>query len=302
MASDIIASTTLNPAHALEYSRRRFRLRGMILPSILLTVVIVLIAAAILAPYISPSDPQQQDLVHRLTPPAWLNKGSWDHPLGTDSLGRDILSRIIYGSRITLLVIGVSIPCTAALGSLAGLLVGYYRGWFEFLVMRLADVQLALPAILFAVLLAAVFGPGLRNVIIIIVGWRWATYARVIRSEVLTLRERDYVLAAHAVGASDFRILVRHLAPNLINTVIILASLDIAVVVLIEASLSFLGVGVSPTTISWGSMVAQGRGFVSVAWWLVTFPGLAILAIALVGNLAGDWLRDRFDPRLKNLR
>ena len=263
---------------------------------------VALVAMALFAPWIAPADPEAQNLVQRLKPPAWLDRGSWSHPLGTDNLGRDILSRMIYGSRITLIVIAASIPATAALGSLIGVLAGYYRGLADTLAMRIADVQLALPAILFAVLLAAAFGPGLRNVIIIIIFWRWATYARVVRSEVLSLREREFVAAARALGASDRRILLRHLAPNLINIVVVLASLDLAVVVLVEASLSFLGVGVPPTTISWGSMVSQGRSFISVAWWLVTFPGLAILAIALLGNLSGDWLRDRIDPRLKNVR
>jgi peptide/nickel transport system permease protein len=247
-------------------------------------------------------DPDAQDLVNRLKPPAWLNGGSWSHPLGTDNLGRDILSRMIYGSRITLIVIAASIPATALLGSLVGMLAGYYRGPADTVAMRIADTQLALPAILFAVLLAAAYGPGLRNVIIIIIFWRWATYARVVRAEVLSLREREFTTAARATGATDPWILWRHMAPNLINIIVILASLDVAVVVLVEASLSFLGVGVPTTTISWGSMVAQGRSFITVAWWLVTFPGLAILAIALLGNLSGDWLRDRIDPRLKNAR
>jgi ABC-type dipeptide/oligopeptide/nickel transport system permease subunit len=274
----------------------------MVLPGIYLAMIVGLVACAIFAPILAPNDPTAQDLIHRLRPPFWQSGGSWSHPLGTDNLGRDILSRIIYGSRITLIVIAVSIPGTAILGSVIGILAGYYRGLFDIIAMRFADVQLALPAILFAVLLAAVYGPGLKNVILIIVLWRWATYARVVRAEVLSLRERDYVLAARSLGASDMRLLFRHIAPNLVNIIVVLASLDVAAVVLIEASLSFLGVGVPTTTISWGTMVSEGRSFISVAWWLVTFPGLAILAIALLGNLSGDWLRDRIDPRLKNLR
>lgn len=276
------------------------RLSRLVLPVFYVTFALVLVTLALFAPQIAPHDPQAQNLVDRLHPPAWLAGGEWSHPLGTDNLGRDILSRIIYGTRITLIVIALSIPVTAVLGSLVGMLGGYFRGAIDILIMRVADVQLALPAVLFAVLLAAIYGPGLRNVILIIILWRWATYARVVRAEVLSLRERDYIVAAKALGATDGRVLIRHLAPNIFNTVVVLASLDLAVVVLVEASLSFLGVGVPPTTISWGTMVSEGRSFIRVAWWLVTFPGLAILLIALLGNVSGDWLRDRLDPRLRN--
>jgi peptide/nickel transport system permease protein len=278
-----------------------FRVNRQIIPAFFLTFAVALACLALFAPVIAPHDPQQQSLKDRLHPPAWSERGDWSHPLGTDNLGRDILSRLIYGSRITLTVIGLSIPATALLGSLVGILGGYFRGWIDALIMRIADVQLALPAVLFAVLLAAVYGPGLRNVILIIIGWRWATYARVVRAEVLSLRERDFISAAQSLGATDLRIVLRHLAPNIVNTIIVLASLDLAVVVLVEASLSFLGVGVPPTTVSWGTMVSEGRSFIGVAWWLVTFPGLSILLIALLGNLSGDWLRDRLDPRLRNL-
>lgn len=278
------------------------RLSKVALPATYLVLAVIVVGLALFGQWIAPADPQAQDLINRLRPPAWLEGGSWSHPLGTDNLGRDILSRMIYGSRITLIVIAVSIPATAILGSVIGAMAGYYRGVIDIVMMRFADVQLALPAILFAVLLAAVYGPGLRNVILIIILWRWATYARVVRSEVLSLRERDYIVAARSVGVSDARIMWRHMAPNLINIVVVLASLDIAAVVLVEASLSFLGVGVPTTTISWGTMVSEGRSFITVAWWLVTFPGLAILLIALLGNLSGDWLRDRIDPRLKHQR
>lgn len=302
MASEISVTASTTWYQPRQQRPLHARLARAAIPALLTAITLALVLVAVFAPVVAPADPQDQDLVNRLQPPAWLDGGSWSHPLGTDNLGRDILSRLIYGSRITLIVIGVSIPATALLGSIVGMAAGYYRGVLDTIAMRIADVQLALPAVLFAVLLAAVYGPGLRNVILIIILWRWATYARVVRAEVLSLRERDYISAARTIGATDARILGRHLAPNLVNIAVVLASLDIAVVVIVEASLSFLGVGVPTETISWGGMVSEGRSFVTVAWWLVTFPGLAILFISLLGNLSGDWLRDRIDPRLKNLR
>ena len=266
------------------------------------SVLLLFVAVGLFAPVIAPHDPNAQTLTNRLQPPIWDSRGTWEHPLGTDNLGRDTLSRLIYGARISLLVIAVSIPISMVLGTVLGLIAGYRRGLIDVVLMRLVDIQLALPAILFAVLLAAVYGPSLKNVLIIIVGWRWASFARLVRGEVLSLRERDFIAASRALGGNDRWIMIRHFVPNLINPVVILATLDVAAVILIEASLSFLGVGVPPPTASWGSMVSEGRNFLRIASWLVTVPGIAILTISLVGNLFGDWLRDALDPRLRNVR
>ena len=265
-----------------------------------LAVYVAFIVIGVFAPVIAPHDPNDQVLVERLLPPFWEAQGSTAHLLGTDNLGRDELSRLIYGTRLSLFVVVVSVPLSMVAGSALGLVAGLRGGIVDKLLMRLVDVQLALPAILFAVLLAAVYGASLRNVILIIVLFRWAGFARLVRGEVLSLRERDFVLATRAVGASETRIAIRHIVPNLMNVVVILGTLDIASVILIEAALSFLGVGVPPPTASWGSMVSEGRNYITIDWWLVTFPGLAILMVSLSGNLIGDWLRDFLDPKLKH--
>jgi peptide/nickel transport system permease protein len=296
------AVVTAGPeAEALPLRPRR-RIRGLPQLVCYAAVLIVFVTAGLFAPFVAPHDPNAQILTQRLRPPVWEERGSWDHPLGTDNLGRDVLSRLIHGARISLLVIAVSIPVSMTIGTVLGLVAGYRRGLIDMLLMRVVDIQLAMPAILFAVLLAAVYGPSLRNVLLIIVVWRWAGFARLVRGEVLSLRERDFVLASRALGAPDSAIMIRHLVPNLINSVVILATLDVAAVILIEASLSFLGVGVPPPTASWGSMVSEGRNYLRVAWWLVTVPGIAILVVSLVGNLFGDWLRDAIDPRLRHVR
>jgi len=297
-----VAKPTVPLAQGFGLPVRRQRIRGLPLLIIYLAVLLLFVGVGVAAPVIAPHDPNAQALTARLQPPAWEPRGDWSHPLGTDNLGRDVLSRLIYGTRVSLIVVAVSIPLSMVFGTFIGLLAGYYRGVLDSVLMRCVDIQLALPAILFAVLLASIYGPGLRNVLLIIVVWQWAGFARVVRGEVLSLRERDFVTAARLIGASDRWVMVRHLVPNLLNAVVVLATLDVAAVILIEAALSFLGVGVAPPTPSWGSMVSEGRNFIRVAWWLVTIPGLAILLISLVGNLLGDWLRDALDPRLRHTR
>lgn len=283
-------------------SRRRVKVRTILnvgLPGALLFVFVV---AGLLAPWLAPADPREIVITERLIPPVWQDDGTWDHPLGTDNLGRDILSRIIYGARVSLLVVVATVPLAAVVGTGIGVIAGSRLGLVDKLVMRLVDVQLAMPAILFAILLAAVFGPSLRNVIIIIVIWTWSGYARLVRSDVLSLREREFVVAARSVGAGEFWIITRHIVPNVLNAVVILATLEVAQVILIEAALSFLGVGVGLGTPSWGAMVSEGRNFMTIAWWLTGLPGIAILLVSLSGNVAGDWLRDTLDPRLRNVR
>ncbi|MDA1061869.1 MAG: ABC transporter permease [Chloroflexi bacterium] len=281
--------------------RRSVRVRSPFTLAVTVAVIVAFVLIGLFGPSIAPQDPNRLDLVGRLQPPAWQAAGSWNHPLGTDDLGRDTLSRLIYGARISLLAIGLTIPLATVIGSTAGLVAGW-GGWTSRILMAAVDLQLALPGILFAVLLAAIWGPSLRNVVIVLVVFLWAGFARIVRSEAIALAERDFVTAARTLGASDLRIMGRHILPNLMNSIVILATLNVATVIIAEASLSFLGVGVDQDTISWGSMIAQGRNLLSIAWWLVTVPGIAIITVSLVGNIFGDWLRDALDPQLRNVR
>jgi peptide/nickel transport system permease protein len=272
--------------------RRRTALFGMI-------VVATVVLAAALAPIVSPFDPLAQDIGQRLKEPGWQDAQGRAHVLGTDHLGRDILSRIIYGSRIALLVGLAAVLISGILGMAIGLVAGYFRGKVDDVLMRLADVQLAFPFILLAIAVIGVLGPNLRNIIIVIGVSSWVVYARVVRGEVLSIREREFVQAAVALGSRDGRILVRHVLPNAFTPWLVVATLDMARVIVIESALSFLGLGVQPPTPTWGGMLADGRVYLSTAWWLATFPGLAILVTVLGINLFGDGLRDTLDPRLK---
>lgn len=290
-------------AGALKATGGVKRWRADLLPIYAGSVVIVaFVAAGLFGERIAPHDPDQQALMERLLPPAWEEGGSTRHLLGTDGLGRDMLSRIIAGARISLIVVAASIPVSMALGVTLGLLASWRGGLVESATMRLVEVQLAFPAILLAAFLAAVFGPSLQNVVIVLASTRWAAYARVSRAESLSLRERDFIVAARASGATEGRILLRHVLPGLLNSIVVLATLDIAVVVIAEASLSFLGLGVEAGTTSWGAMIADGRNYLAIAWWLCTVPGIALLVLALAANLLGDWLRDRLDPKLRHNR
>ena len=290
------------PLFAARARRRRisWQRAALLLPSIIILGAFLIAGA--FADLISAYDPENIVLLERLTPPALQEGGSWAHPLGTDNLGRDILSRVMYGARVSLLVVAICIPASALIGTFTGLIAGWRGGWWDRILMRLVDIQLALPAILFALLIAVVFGASLRNVIIIIIVFTWSSYARLVRADVLSLREQEFIIAARASGASDKRILFRHILPNLLNTIVIMATLEIPQVILIEAALSFLNVGVAPGTPSWGAMISEGRNFMTIAWWPIWMPGIAILLVSLTGNLMGDWLRDILDPRLRNLR
>ena len=298
--------STQAAAPAAGIVRRRFSLgvswqRALLLAPALIILVVFLVAG-IFADLLSAYDPEKIDLIQRLTPPALQEGGSWSHPLGTDNLGRDILARVMYGARVSLLVVVTCIPASALIGTLIGLLAGWRVGWWDRLLMRLVDVQLALPALLFALLISVVFGRSLINVIVIIIIFSWSGYARLVRADVLSLREQEFVVAARASGASDKRILFRHVLPNIVNTIVIMATLDVPAVILIEAALSFLNIGVAPGTPSWGAMISEGRNFMTIAWWPIWMPGIAILLVSLTGNLMGDWLRDTLDPRLRNVR
>lgn len=264
-------------------------------------VLACVVAFALSAGWVSPHNPNEQVLERRLLPPAWQEGGTSQHLLGTDHLGRDILSRVIYGSRISLSVGVLAVLISGLLGVSAGLVAGYYGRRWDAAIMRLVDVQLAFPFILLALAIIGVLGPGLRNVIIVLGVAGWMVYARVVRGQVLSVREREFVDAARAVGASDFRIIRQHVLPNTLAPVIIVGTFAVATCIITEASLTFFGLGVEATIPTWGSMLSDGRAYMGTAWWLTTFPGLAMMLTVLALNVIGDWLRDFLDPRLRNL-
>jgi peptide/nickel transport system permease protein len=275
-------------------------------------LLLLLVIPAIFANQVAPHDPIDGTLDNRLLPPVWAKPtvveglvvkpgGSWEHPLGTDKVGRDILSRIIHGARVSLVVAAVSILCAGVVGTALGLVAGYFGRWWDHLIMRLVDVKLSLQAILLALVLAAALGPGFATVIIVIALLLWTRYARLVRGETLALKSRDFVSRARVAGCSNFRIIVRHIFPNVVNTIVVLATLEVGQVILLEATLSFLGVGIPRPTPAWGLMIADGRELVVTAWWVAFFPGLAILLTVLSMNLLGDWIRDKLDPKLKNV-
>lgn len=263
------------------------------------TLVACLVLAALLAPLIAPYDPNATDLRLRNTPPAWLPGGSAAHPLGTDPVGRDLLSRVIYGARVSLLV-GFAVTALAAIsGTVLGLLAGYYGRWVDQALMRIADLFLAFPFILLAITIIAVLGAGLGNLILTLAVTSWVQYARLVRGQVLSVKQNQYVEAALVAGAGSGRIILFHILPNVVASVVVLATLQIGFVILAESSLTFLGLGVNPSVPTWGGMVNEGRLYIYNAWWVITFPGLAIMLTVLGMNMVGDWLRDILDPTLR---
>lgn len=260
-------------------------------------VIVLALGGALLAPWLAPWDPDQVDVLNRFTPPFWLEGGSVTHLLGSDDLGRDMLSRLLWGGRVSMLVAVVCVASDAVLGTLIGMLAGYIGGWVDAVLMRLADVMLALPYLLIALVVASVLGASLLNVVVIIVALRWAGLARIVRGETLGIKQRDYVALARVGGVGRAGILARHVLPNVLNSVIVVSTLGIGTVILFESALSFLGVGIPPPTATWGGMVADGRGSIGSAWWVSLFPGLAITAVCLACNMLGDWLREFFDPK-----
>ena len=265
-----------------------------------LIVVAVVVLTAVAAPLLSPFDPIEQDLGDlRLKAPGFRAGDGRIHPLGTEHLGRDLLARVIYGARPALLVGFAAVAISGLIGMAAGLISGYFGGRMDDVLMRLADIQLAFPFILLAIAVIGVLGPSLQTIIIVIGVSSWVVYARIVRGAVLTLREREFVQAALALGGGDGRVLLRHILPNVFTPWLVVATLDMARVIVIESALSFHGLGVQPPTPTWGGMLADGRVYISTAWWLATFPGLAILITVLGINLFGDGLRDTLDPRLK---
>ncbi|MBI4190309.1 MAG: ABC transporter permease [Betaproteobacteria bacterium] len=261
--------------------------------------VVLFVAMALLAPWLAPHDPYDTDLLRRLQPPAWMEGGEWSYVFGCDSLGRDIVSRIIYGARISIFI-GVAVVLLATLvGTLAGLAAGYLGGAVDGVISRIVDVLLGFPYLIFAIGLMGMMGPGLQNIILALVYKEWTISCRVVRGETLATRELEYVEAARAVGASRTHIMLREILPNIMSPLIVVATTRMATIIILEASLSFLGLGMQPPLASWGSMVADGRSFLSDAWWVGTFPGVAIFLLVLAINLASQGLRDAFDPRLR---
>ena len=279
-------------------------------------LLLVLVLPAIFAELITPHDPLIGSLSNRLVPPVWVEAdsfeiagmgvietpgGSWEHILGTDKQGRDVLSRIIYGARVSLTVAGLSIFIAGSVGTTLGMIAGYFGGNVDHLIMRLVDITISIPAILFALVLAVILQPSFQTVIIVIVSIFWSRYARLIRGQTLGIKNQDFIARAKVAGASNARIIVRHVFPNVVNTIIVLATLEVGQVILLEATLSFLGAGLPRPTPAWGLMVANGRELLISAWWVAFFPGLAIMLAVMSMNLMGDWLRDKLDPKLRNL-
>jgi len=264
-------------------------------------VLAALVLTAVFAAYLAPQSPTEGDITQKLIPPIWMERGDWEHPLGTDRFGRDVLSRIIYGSRISLLVSLIAIGVAGTFGTALGLISGYRGGLVDVVLMRLTDIALSLPLILIAVVLVAVSEPSFRNVVLVIALLLWPRFARQIRGETLAIKEQDFVALAVVAGRSSAWIIRRHIFPNVVPTLLVISTLQVGYVILLEGTLSFLGVGVPPPNPAWGLMIADGRGFLATAWWISFLPGLAMLLTVLAVNLMGDWLRDHLDPKLRQL-
>ncbi|MFF4974653.1 ABC transporter permease [Streptomyces sp. NPDC001083] len=288
------------PAAAAGLSPRAAALRTLLrnrLALAALAVLAIMLLLAVLAPLIAPYDPNSQDLLLRLRPPAWQSGGSGAHPLGTDQLGRDMLSRVIYGTRVSLLVGAGAALLAGVIGTAVGLTSGYFGGLPDRILMRLADVQLAFPAILLALAIVGFLGSGLWYVILVLGITGWVSYARVVRSEVMSLRSRDFITEARAIGVTDGAIMRRHLLPNVMAPLATIATLHVAAAIVAEASLSYLGLGVPRETVTWGSMLADGQLYLGTSWWVAVFPGLALMITSLAVNITGDALRDVADPK-----
>jgi len=274
-------------------------LRGV--PWIALLVLLLVLICAAGGEAIAPNDPNDLDLGAAFRPPVFELGGSFATPLGTDNLGRDLLSRIMGGARVSVIVAFYAIILSGSIGALAGMASGYFGGMIDTLIMRLVEIQQSVPSVALALILAAALSPGLTTVIVVIALTYWAWYARIIRGEVLSLKTRDYVAYARVAGVGTATIFLRHLLPNILNTLLVLATLQVGQVILFEASLSFLGLGVQQPDVSWGLMLSDARQYITHAWWPITMPGLAIMLTCLSANIVGDWLRDRLDPHLRQL-
>lgn len=285
----------------LQVRAMQRRFRGVVgdLPAIPAIILLIVVSASIFGPWIALYDAEESDLINQFVPPIWKAGGTLAHPLGTDHMGRDFLSRLIVGARISLLVGGMAVFFSGSIGTVVAIAAGYLGGTVDAVLMRMTDAMLSMPYLLIGVALAGIMGPGLLNLVVVLAVLGWASYARVIRSEVLRVKTQDFVVLARITGCSTIRILWKHIFPNVVNTLIVLATLQLGITIILAASLSFLGMGVPPPTPEWGLMVAEGREFIDSAWWLITFPGLCILLTCLAANLLGDWLRLRLDPKYR---
>jgi len=270
-------------------------------PWIPIAIIAVIVVMAVFAPLLAPHSPIDQTLRDKLLPPVWMDGGNPKYLLGTDAFGRDVLSRLIYGARVSLIVALLALTVGGGIGLTVGIVAGYVGGAVDSVLMRLVDAAFTFPAILFALLLSVTMGQGLGTLVVAISLLLWASFARVIRGEVLSLRQRDFVALAKVRGCSASRIMLTHILPNVLNTFMVLVTLNIGVVIIAEATLSFLGAGIPPPTPTWGLMISEGRGRLTDAWWVALIPGIAITLMVLSVNLFGDWLRDRLDPRLRQL-
>jgi peptide/nickel transport system permease protein len=270
-------------------------------PLVPLVIVGLFVACALFSPLLAPQSPIEGTLTDRLKPPIGMAGGTLDHLLGTDRQGRDTLSRLIFGARISLSVSLLGILITGTFGTLVGLIAGFRGGWLDGLLMRIVDISLSLPGILVALLLAVVFKPSFANVVLVIAFVLWPSYARLVRGEALSLKHQDFVALARVAGCSSLTIMRRHILPNVAPSILVLATLHVGFVIVLEAALSFLGVGIPPPTPSWGVMVADGRGLIEQAWWISILPGVAILVTVISLNILGDWVRDRLDPKLRQV-
>lgn len=295
-------SATTETAVILSAPTRTRYFRWRDLPIAPTTILLTVAFLAIFADLLAPHDPQVGSLTARFMPPFWQAGGALTHPFGTDHLGRDVLSRLIFGARVSLVVGFTAVLFAGAIGTTMGIISGYLGGWVDQVIMRITDTWLALPALTFAIFLAAIVGPSEMNIVIILGAVYWTRYARVVRGEVLSLKEREFVRLAIVAGCSKWTIMRRHILPNVINSSIVLATLMLGIVIVTEASLSFLGVGVPPPKPAWGVMLSDGKqGLMVGYWWLTVMPGLCIMLLVLAANLMGDWLRVKLDPQLRQL-
>ena len=297
---------TAAEVQAIRRQSEQTRVKGFVkwllrFPWFPMIILFMVFSCALLGPIIIPHDHGALNLGVALKPPFWEEGAVKSYPLGTDNLGRDIFSRIIMGARVSVVVAGWAILFSGAIGSLMGMLAGYFGGKTDMLIMRLVDIQMSVPALALALVLAAALNPGMTTVIIVIVVTYWTWYARIVRGEVLSLKERDFIALAKVAGCNAMSILIKHFFPNILNTLLVLATLQLGSVIIYEASLSFLGLGIQPPDVSWGLMLSDARPYITVAWWIITLPGIAIVLTCLGSNLMGDWLRDTLDPKRRQL-
>jgi peptide/nickel transport system permease protein len=278
---------------------RRVRRAGRLQITVGLVLVVPIVLVAIFAPLLAPHDPNAIDLAHRLAPPAWSAGGTSGHLLGTDHLGRDMLSRVLYGARVALLVGGLAVVGAGLVGVTIGLLAGYFRGVFDAIVTMIAEIQQSFPFLALAIVVVAAIGRGIANIVAVLIIGGWILFARVVRGEAMSIARRQFVDGARALGAGHTRILLRHILPNVRSSIIVITTFNFAWFIITEASLSFLGLGVDPNTPSWGQMLSDSRNYLALAWWYPAFPGIALVALVLGANMLGDGLQDRWDPYLK---